>query len=155
MIEFMRRSAAALILSVGLVASYLAFVASSASATSGATTSLPAGPTDFFDCPSGYACFWPFKHFAGGMGKVSGDNPDFRKFQHTTSECHTGTWDNCIESIANRGNSGCTVYWWTGVGYSGRWHSLGAGDGVGDFDVVYNDPSFNDAISSNHWCTPK
>ncbi|QDQ15356.1 peptidase inhibitor family I36 protein [Streptomyces spectabilis] len=40
-----------------------------------------------------------------------------------------------------------------------RYHSRGRGDEVPNFaaprPVGYNDPAFNDTISSNHWCTPR
>jgi peptidase inhibitor family I36 len=148
---FTRRSIAAITVAVGLAGSAITF-AVPAIAAPAASSVLPSAAS-VHGCPSGDACFWPFKNFAGSRGAVSGNNPDFSRFPHTTSECHTGTWNDCIESVANNGTQ-CTVYWWTGANYTGRWHSLSRGDSVGDFATGYNDPSFNDVISSNHWCTP-
>ncbi|MET8685175.1 peptidase inhibitor family I36 protein [Streptomyces sp. NPDC004732] len=107
-------------------------------------------------CAAGDTCFWVNSNYGGARGRVSGDNPNFRSFSQ--SQCHGGTWNDCISSIANRGRE-CTVYYWTDASYNGRYHSLGRNDQVPDFGaappVGYNDPAFNDTISSNHWCTPR
>jgi len=111
--------------------------------------------TDVLGCPSGDACFWTDSGWNGTMGHVSGNNPNFRDL-HNSSGCFhfPGTWDDCVESNDNNGNS-CTVYFWTGASYTGRFHSLAVGDAVDDFGLFYSDPTFNDSISSNHWCTSK
>lgn len=106
---------------------------------------------------SGTACFWPYKNGVGALGEVVDNNSDFTKL-YNSSGCANHNWNDCISSIMNGGTQ-CTVYFWTGVGYSGKYHSLALGDAVWDFSLPtseggYNDPSFNDSISSDHWCTP-
>jgi hypothetical protein len=109
---------------------------------------------------TGYACFWAWKNEVGTVGKVSGNNSDFRDLYYSTGTgCTNHNWNDCISSIMNGGTQ-CTVYFWTSVGYTGQYHSLGLGDSVDDFSLPaseggYGDASFNDAISSNHWCTPR
>ncbi|WP_269854727.1 peptidase inhibitor family I36 protein [Streptomyces sp. RPT161] len=107
-------------------------------------------------CPvsSGYACFWVDSYRGGAMGKVSGNNSNYMNLSNSSGcTAYPGTWNDCISSIENQGTQ-CTVYFWTDAGYTGRYHSLSIGDRVDDFATGYNDPSFNDSISSNHWCTP-
>ncbi|MFI9407156.1 peptidase inhibitor family I36 protein [Nocardia sp. NPDC052316] len=101
-------------------------------------------------CPSGNFCFWPYNNYQGPRGKVAGDNEDFRKFKQ--SACSSGTWDNCIQSIKNRGTQ-CTVYMFSGYKYSGIRHSLGRGDNVPDISRWVTD-GFANNISSNKWCNP-
>lgn len=107
-------------------------------------------------CPSTYACFWVDINYGGARGQVAGNNPDYRVFRQ--SQCASGTWNDCISSYANAGRD-CTVYFWTGFNYTGRWHSLGRNDAVPNFAAApptgYSDPAFNDTISSNHWCSPR
>lgn len=111
--------------------------------------------TDSLGCPSGDACFWVDGGWNGTMGHVSGDNSNYLNLSNSSGcVAYPGTWNDCIASIDNNGNS-CTVYFWTGANYSGRYHSLSIGDAVDSFGVIWNDPNFTDAISSNHWCTSK
>ncbi|MGH3375255.1 MAG: peptidase inhibitor family I36 protein [Actinoallomurus sp.] len=105
-------------------------------------------------CPtfSGVACFWPGISRTGTRGTVSGDNADYKKLSNS-SGCSSGTWNDCIRSAANGGNR-CVIYFWTGANYTGRYHSLAPGDSMDAFGIdPWNDPSFADAISSNHWCS--
>ncbi|WDZ87834.1 peptidase inhibitor family I36 protein [Micromonospora cathayae] len=104
---------------------------------------------------AGYACFWVGGGFTGTRGRVAGNNPNYR-YLSNSSGCTKapGTWNDCISSIRNDGTQ-CTVYFWTDADYHGRYHSLSRGDQVGNFSgAPYYDAAFNDAISSNHWCTP-
>ncbi|MFI1093392.1 peptidase inhibitor family I36 protein [Streptomyces sp. NPDC020917] len=108
-------------------------------------------------CPSGYACFWANSNYDSGssahMGKVQGDNPDFSAlFSSNILSCGYN-WDECISSIANHGTQ-CTVYFYSDHNYgkTHSWHSLSRGDEVSSFASGYNDPNFNDSISSNKWC---
>ncbi|WP_030672880.1 peptidase inhibitor family I36 protein [Streptomyces sp. NRRL B-1347] len=107
-------------------------------------------------CAAGDTCFWVHINYGGNRGRVAGNNGDFRDFPQ--GQCASGTWNDCVSSIANRGRE-CTVYFWTGFNYTGRYHSLSRNDEVPNFaaapPVGYNDPAFNDAISSNHWCSPR
>ncbi|MGI5479446.1 peptidase inhibitor family I36 protein [Streptomyces lavendofoliae] len=117
-----------------------------------AATSGEAGATGPNDCPTRNACFWVHSNYRGAMGKVEGDNRNFRDLRNSSGcTAYPGTWNDCVSSIANRGTQ-CTVYFFTEAGYGGRWHSLSIGDEVADFATGYNDPEFNDAISSNRWC---
>lgn len=103
---------------------------------------------------SGVACFWSGISRSGTKGEVSGDNPDYRDL-HNSSGCtkFPGTWNDCIRSVAN-GGSQCVIYFWTGANYTGRYHSLAPGDSIDAFGIApWNDPTFADAISSNHWCS--
>ncbi|MEV0439699.1 peptidase inhibitor family I36 protein [Streptomyces spectabilis] len=147
----MRRKIGVAVASSALMLGGLAAVPASAGDSSGGGSEAAA-----LECGAGDACFWVHSNYGGARGRVSGNNPDFRVFPQ--SQCPSGTWNDCISSIANRGRS-CTVYFWTGFNYSGRYHSLGRDDEVPNFaaapPVGYNDPAFNDAISSNHWCTPR
>ncbi|WP_412739869.1 peptidase inhibitor family I36 protein [Krasilnikovia sp. MM14-A1259] len=103
---------------------------------------------DHHGCPEKYLCFWASPNYHDGPGMVKDDNEDFRKLPHIS--CRTGTWDNCISSVVNNGQR-CTVYMWSGLNYGGSYHSLAIGNEKPDLSQWY----FNDAISSNHWCTPK
>ncbi|MEW2394554.1 peptidase inhibitor family I36 protein [Streptomyces sp. NPDC046862] len=143
----MKKKLAALAGAVALLAS--APVASAA--TSGATPG-DVEASGLSSCPSTYACFWVDSGYRGTMGKVSGDNDNYMNLRNS-SGCtrYPGTWNDCISSIANRGTQ-CTVYFFTNANGGGRWHSLSRGDEVADFATGYNDPAFNDAISSNRWC---
>jgi hypothetical protein len=145
---------AAVILSGGSVT---AAEASSRSATSTTRTTTTGEIGVLATCPSGFACFWGWENFVSSRGAVAGNNPNFSAFSSSSSGCF-GTWDNCIRSIRNSGTA-CTVYFWTGAGYTGRAHSLSRGDEVANFASAppagYNDAAFNDSISSNHWCTPR
>jgi peptidase inhibitor family I36 len=149
-------AAIGVLLAAGLAGPAQAQAANPAAATASVTLAAPAGPEGDFEtmatCPSGYACFWRDPYFGGPSGMVAGNNPDFRVFKQ--SGCPLGSWHECISSIRNDGES-CTVFFWTGVGYTGRWHSLARGDQVGKFsEAPYKDPAFDNAISSNHWCKP-
>ncbi|MFD6157297.1 peptidase inhibitor family I36 protein [Nocardia sp. NPDC060256] len=101
-------------------------------------------------CPSKSFCFWAYNDYQGPRGKVEGNNPDFRKFPQ--SACPSGTWNDCINSIKNRGRD-CTVYMYSGFNYSGIRHSLGLGDSVPNISQWVSD-GFARNISSNKWCTP-
>ncbi|QIY67997.1 peptidase inhibitor family I36 protein [Streptomyces sp. RLB1-33] len=119
-----------------------------------AHASGPVTSSGLSSCPSGYACFWAWNQYAGNMGKVAGNNPDYRALRSSEDGCISGTWNNCIRSVANRGTQ-CTVYFYDDYNYgkSHSWHSLSRGDQVGDFLTGYNDYNFEDAISSNKWCS--
>ena len=107
------------------------------------------------DCPLQYACFWVNANYTGTMGEVEGNNPDYLNLKNTSGcTAFPGTWNDCISSVWNNGKD-CTVYFWTDANYEGRYHSLALKDGVANVGTGYNDPSFNDSISSNSWCTPK
>ncbi|MFE3032917.1 peptidase inhibitor family I36 protein [Streptomyces canus] len=141
--------AAAVALGCGTGTEAQAAAPTSPSAVSPQVTSCPAA--------SGYACFWVNSYRGGTMGKVSGDNPDFR-YVHNTSGCteYPGSWNDCISSVENQGTQ-CTVFFYSDAQYLGTRHSLSIGDRVNDFSLPssqggYNDPNFNDAISSNSWC---
>jgi hypothetical protein len=140
-----KRSIAAALLSIGLAVAGLA-AASPAAAAKAAPQSVVVPP-----CPGGYMCFYPFKNFGGHPGKVAGDNANFSTMSHTTSECHTGTWNDCIESVSSSGER-CNVRLYVDANYKGHYHTLSPGDAVYDFGIVYNDAAFNDKISSNQWC---
>lgn len=141
----MKRKFAAL---VGAVALFAAAPTTATAATNG-----EAGATGLSSCPSTYACFWVNTNYSGTMGKVAGNNPNYTALSNS-SGCPSGTWNDCISSIANRGTQ-CTVYFYQNANYSksARWHSLSRGDQVANFGTGYNDPGFNDVISSNRWCT--
>jgi hypothetical protein len=117
------------------------------------TVTPKSAQSDGLGCPSTYACFWVDNYASGTMGKVSGNNTNYMNVTNS-SGCtkYPGTWNDCISSLDNNGTS-CTVYFWTNASYGGRYHSLAIGDAVYDFGIDYNDSSFNDSISSNHWCT--
>ncbi|MEU6990957.1 peptidase inhibitor family I36 protein [Streptomyces sp. NPDC046465] len=121
-----------------------------------ATASSDESAEALITCAAGDTCFWVNSNYGGNRGRVAGDNENFTSFAQ--SQCRGGTWNDCISSIANRGRE-CTVYYWTSANYTGRYHSLGRNDQVPDFGaappVGYNDPAFNDTISSNHWCSPR
>ncbi|GAA1274413.1 peptidase inhibitor family I36 protein [Streptomyces javensis] len=118
-----------------------------------AHASGPATSSGLSSCPSGYACFWGWSGYAGNMGKVAGNNSDYRALTSSSDGCGS-TWNNCIRSVANRGTQ-CTVDFYDDYNYgkSNRWHSLSRGDEVSDFATGYNDAGFNDVISSNKWCS--
>ncbi|GAA5197671.1 hypothetical protein GCM10023322_69430 [Rugosimonospora acidiphila] len=143
-----RRSVAAAAMAGGLAVAGLSIASPASAAT--ATPSSVVLPS----CPDSYVCFYPFKNFGGHQGKVKDNNPDFSKMPHTTSECHTGTWNDCIESVDNQGLL-CTVYFFVDASYRGAWHSLAVNNDVSDFGIGFHDSSFNDKISSNSWCTSK
>ncbi|WJV50456.1 peptidase inhibitor family I36 protein [Streptomyces flavofungini] len=149
----MRRTWGVAAASATLVLGGLAAVPASAG-ESGASGS--GGEARALQCAPGDACFWVHNDYRGARGRVAGNNRDFRDFPQ--GQCPRGTWNDCISSYANRGRS-CTVYFWTGFNYTGRWHSLGRNDEVPNFaappPVGYSDPAFNDTISSNHWCSPR
>ncbi|GHE59866.1 hypothetical protein GCM10018785_31320 [Streptomyces longispororuber] len=148
----MRRTVGVTVASAALVLGGLATVPSAAADTAPSGGEADAALT----CAAGDTCFWVHINYGGARGRVADDNPNFTAFRQ--SQCSTGTWNDCVSSIANRGRR-CTVYFWTDAGYNGRYHSLGRNDEVPNFaaapPVGYNDPAFNDSISSNHWCTPK
>ncbi|WP_179382396.1 peptidase inhibitor family I36 protein [Streptomyces sp. SA15] len=144
----MRRKLAALLGAAALLASAPVASAATPSAASGEV-----GINALGDCPSTYACFWVHSGYRGTMGKVAGNNTNFMNLSNSSGcTAYPGTWNDCVSSIANRGTQ-CTVYFFTNAGYGGRWHSLSRGDEVADFATGYNDPAFNDAISSNRWCS--
>jgi hypothetical protein len=106
-------------------------------------------------CSGGLACFWSNVSRGGNKGEVADNNSNYLNL-HNSWGCtrFPGTWNDCIMSIANSGIQ-CRVYFWTNAGYKGRYHSLEMGDSVDNFGTdPYYDPSFANAISSNHWCTP-
>ncbi|WP_282797689.1 peptidase inhibitor family I36 protein [Streptomyces sp. CC224B] len=105
------------------------------------------------ECPAGYACFWPHAEFRGNRGKVEGNNRNFRRLHNAARSCGNKGWEDCISSIANNGRQ-CTVYFYDKRDYKkgAPWHSLSRGHKVGNFARDYNDPAFNDKISSNKWC---
>jgi hypothetical protein len=139
-----KRSLAAVLMSLGLAGAGLA-IASPASAA-------PAAPNSVVvpSCQDEYICFYPFKNFGGHQGKVKDANSNFANIAHTKSECHTGTWNDCIESVSSSALR-CTAYLYVNAGFTGHYHTLGPGDAVWDFGVVYGDNAFNDQISSNAW----
>ncbi|TCO60833.1 peptidase inhibitor family I36 protein [Actinocrispum wychmicini] len=104
-------------------------------------------------CPADSLCFWVDTNYSpGAPGVVKHSNPNFTAFPH--SACQTGTWNDCISSIAN--TKGCTAYFHVDANYRGHSHSLAAGDRVPNFAAQpptgYNDPGFNDKISSDSTC---
>ncbi|MGP3983087.1 peptidase inhibitor family I36 protein [Streptomyces sp. KR80] len=120
-------------------------------------TQASADPSINPSCPSGYACFWPNKNYGGNRGKVSGNNANFRKLKNSARSCGNRGWEDCISSIMNNGKQ-CTVYFYSLRNYSkkSRWHSLSRRDAVPDFGkkppTGFNDPRFDNSISSNKWC---
>jgi hypothetical protein len=60
---------------------------------------------------------------------LSGDTPNFSAMSHTTKECHTGTWNDCIESVSSSGKL-CTVRLYVDANYKGHYHTLSPGDAV-------------------------
>ncbi|MCD7444625.1 peptidase inhibitor family I36 protein [Streptomyces lincolnensis] len=129
-----------------------------AQASSGGAGAPAPGPDVAASCPAGYACFWPGKNFAGNRGQVAGNNPNFRELHNSQQSCGSRGWEDCVSSIRNSGRE-CTVYFYSNRNYnkSGRWHSLSRGDEVPDFGrpspVGYDDPGFDNTISSNKWCS--
>jgi len=110
-------------------------------------------------CPSGATCLWVNANFGGSSLYWVGNDNDFTLDQKLSGCRHVG-FNDCASSAFNNGNS-CTVYLWTSINYNGGYHSLSLGDFVDDFGSAsgpptgYGDPSFNDAVSSLHWCSPK
>lgn len=154
---WLRKRAATSLVTIALVAGATAFTSSASAAQRDAATphAIQDGGCRMY---SGTACFWPYKYGIGTLGEVTDNNSDFTKIYNSTG-CAHHNWNDCINSIQNGGTL-CTVYFWTGAGYTGRYHSLALGDAVWDFAAPtseggYNDPSFDKSISSNHWCTPK
>jgi hypothetical protein len=111
-------------------------------------------------CPVGDTCLWVDKNFGGYANGYSGSEPDFTVAGGWLPGCAHVEFNDCASSAWNNGQH-CTVYLWTDVGYHGRYHSLGLGDAVSNFassagpPTGFADPSFNDAVSSLHWCTPR
>jgi hypothetical protein len=145
-----KRSIAAALLSIGLAVAGLAAASPAAASPATAAKAAPQSVVVPY-CPDSYVCFYPFKNFGGHQGKVSGDNPNFSAMSHTTKECNTGTWNDCIESVSSSGKL-CTVRLYVNANYKGHYHTLSPGDAVYDFGIVYSDNAFNDQISSNKWC---
>ncbi|MEV6925228.1 peptidase inhibitor family I36 protein [Dactylosporangium sp. NPDC051485] len=139
-----KRPLVAALLSTGLAVAGL--VAASPASAAPATSRSVVVPF----CPDEYICFYPFKNFGGGQGRAKDSNPDFSKLAHTKSECHTGTWNDCIESVSSSAVR-CTAYLYVNANYKGHYHTLSPGDAVWDFGIVYHDEAFNDQISSNAW----
>jgi hypothetical protein len=124
-----------------------------AATPTGHSVARPAS-VDSLGCPSGDACFWVNDDYQGTMGHVAGNNPNFMNLSNSSGcTAYPGTWNDCISSLDNNGTE-CVVYFWTDANYKGSYHSVALGDKIWDFGAVYNDPSFNDSISSNHWCNP-
>jgi Peptidase inhibitor family I36 len=162
----MRKSRAALTMAAMTAAAFLVGGANAQAAvpaptvSAHATKAVPRGDVTPMDqtCPlnSGLACFWSGISRSGAKGEVAGNNADFNNVHNSSGCTHfPGTWNDCIRSAAN-GGSKCDIYFWTGAGYTGRYHSLGMGDSMDAFGISpWNDPSFADAISSDHWCTAR
>jgi hypothetical protein len=107
-------------------------------------------------CAPGNVCVYPNANYRGAALASPRDEPDYTKWS-PGSDCSKPTFSDCASSVENAGRQ-CTVYLWTDVGYKGRYHSLAKGDRVADFSSKtsgYKDPSFNDTVSSHHWCKPK
>jgi hypothetical protein len=139
-----KRSITAALLSIGLAVAGLSAASPAAAA--------PAAPQSIVVpyCQDEFICFYPFKNFGGHQGKVLNANPNFSAMSHTTKECHTGTWNDCIESVSSSARR-CIAYLYVDAGYKGHYHTLSPGDAVYDFGIAYNDAAFNDKISSNAW----
>ncbi|MFI0901566.1 peptidase inhibitor family I36 protein [Streptomyces sp. NPDC020983] len=123
----------------------------------GAATPAAAAAPRVTACPvaGGYACFWVDINRGGAMGKVAGTNHDYRNLKNSSGcTAYPGTWNDCISSVENQGTS-CTVYFYSDADYHGTRHSVSIGDRVNNVGTGFHDPAFNDAISSNNWCTPK
>jgi hypothetical protein len=101
-------------------------------------------------CPATYFCFYADPGYSGGMGKVQGDNANFKAFSTSTHNCGNGNWDNCVSSAYNNGTR-CTVFLWSDAGYRGKMLTLAKGQGYSNLKSV----NFDDTLSSNHWCTQR
>jgi peptidase inhibitor family I36 len=124
-----------------------------------ANAAAPAAAPMVSSCASSYTCLWANAGFLGGKLSKSGNDSDMTKDAKGSGCKHVG-FNDCASSVQNRGKT-CTVYLWTSIGYHGRYHSLAKGDEVSNFassaspPAGFADPSFNDAVSSLHWCTAR
>lgn len=126
---------------------------------SAAGTASSAGQLAAPSCQAGRTCLWPHANFRGSAYYFKGDYADFRRLSRPAGCTHAG-FNDCASSAYNDGRQ-CTVYLWTSINYRGSYHSLSRGDYIVDFGsrsgppAGYGDPSFNDSVSSLHWCTPR
>jgi peptidase inhibitor family I36 len=116
-------------------------------------------PLAVSQCPLQYTCLWVNAGYNGGPYISAINDSNFTGDSKLAGCTHVG-FNDCASSAYNHGQN-CTVYLWTAINYSGRYHRLALGDFVSDFassaspPTGFSDPSFNDAVSSLHWCTPK
>lgn len=95
---------------------------------------------------SGNLCFWNNAGFTDGPGLLSGTNPDWTEFKH--SSCPRGTWNDCVTSLYNAGVH-CSAVVWTAASYH-EWGLVVVRDDWYD-DLSTEAPTWQDSISSNSW----
>lgn len=131
----LRRMSAAMLTTAGLTVGLLA--------ASMAPASAEAPPPG---CPATYFCFFADPQYSGGMGKVKGDNPNFKAFSTSRHNCGKGNWGDCVSSAYNNGTR-CTVVLFEHDSYRGKQLSLLRGQGYRDLKSV----KFDNILSSNRW----
>jgi hypothetical protein len=153
--RLLRRAAIAL----GLIALVMAGGVTSAHAADGSSRVTGAGVVQpLATCGTTHVCVWARINYLGSKYETGRNQSNYHNVS-AGSDCtkDPGTLNDCISSVANYGTS-CVVYLHVDSGYRGRYHRVGLGDAVPNFasppPTGYGDPSFNDQISSHHWCTP-
>jgi hypothetical protein len=153
-------AAAGLVLAAGIgtaaeasAATPAASVRASAPASIGKTTGNAVHPDIVSGCSASYFCFWNNANFNDGPGKLSGNNPSWYVFSH--SSCPNGTWADCASSLDNAGTSGMYVDVYTGVNYTG-WAACIADNAT--YSNLANEwygggsgPNMNDTIVGDQW----
>ncbi len=154
-----RRSAAATMLGLVMVAGAMLFAPGASAAPAPAqpdnpsAVSAPAGARTAQDtsCNAGDLCFWVDINQKGAKGRVNGTNAAWGVFRQGT--CQSGTWDNCASSIINNGRS-CTARVWADGDFNGAALEVLRGNGyinLTDHYITWPIRNWNDEISSNDW----
>ncbi|WP_034091507.1 peptidase inhibitor family I36 protein [Streptacidiphilus albus] len=123
----------------------------SASSTATGRTAATVRPAIEPGCAATYFCFWNNENFNDGPGKLSGNNPSWFVFSH--SSCPNGTWANCASSLDNAGTSGMGVEVWSSTGYNGDHACVSDNETYSDLanNSYSNGDAANDSIESNEW----
>jgi hypothetical protein len=121
--------------------------AQAAPVSSETTFAAPAG------CGSGNLCFWNNSGFNDGPGQLAGTNPNWGVFAH--GSCPSGTWDNCVSSLFNNGNTSAANVWrYTNYGGAGACWAKGTGNSnLASVNYPGTSVNMNDTISSNNWAS--
>jgi hypothetical protein len=118
---------------------------------------LAAAPAQAAPCSqAGYLCFWVNSGYGGEMGKVAGDNSNFKLIGKSGG----GTWNDVISSAYNDGNTD-SVALYADASYSGFSECLtryANNSNTQNFTNISTGAfpwdNFNDEASSNWWFTP-
>lgn len=103
-------------------------------------------------CTLSNLCIWVNILYDDGPGKFAVDEPDWNNFDHNSCS-YNATWNNCVSSAYNDGDTGDGVYLYETINYNDGRYCLPQFVGVQKFELHQfgNGDNLNDRVSANKW----